>query len=113
MKSKLNAIINAQLKKLYTLKSKQECQCGKIQKAEIYKKKGDLLMAHSFELKQFEKKVTIKDYETGEDVLIELDEMLTVIENANKFYKLYKKAKTSFEHATELLKETELQIKYF
>jgi len=113
LKSKLNAIINAQLKKLYTLKSKQECQCGKIQKAEIYKKKGDLLMAHSFELKQFEKKVTIKDYETGEDVLIELDEMLTVIENANKFYKLYKKAKTSFEHATELLKETELQIKYF
>lgn len=113
LKNKLNAIINAQLKKLYTLKSKQELQCEKIEKAEIYKKKGDLLIAHSYEIKEFEKKVTLKDYETNEDIKIELDETLNAIENANKFYKLYKKAKTSFEHATELLKETELQIKYF
>ncbi len=113
LKNKLNAIINAQLKKLYTLKSKQESQCEKIEKAEIYKKKGDLLIAHSYEIKEFEKKVTVKDYETNEDIVIELDQTLNAIENANKFYKLYKKAKTSFEHATELLKETELQIKYY
>ena len=113
LKNKLNAIINAQLKKLYTLKSKQELQCEKIEKAEIYKKKGDLLIAHSYEIKEFEKKVTVKDYETNEDIVIELDQTLNAIENANKFYKLYKKAKASFEHATELLKETELQIKYY
>lgn len=113
IKNKLNAIINAQLKKLYNLKSKQKCSCEKIEKAEIYKKKGDLLMAHSFEFKESEKKVTIKDYETDENVVIELDETKNIIENANNFYKLYKKAKASFEHATELLKETEIQIKYF
>ena len=52
------------------------------------------------------------DFE-GNEIVIDLDENLSPSDNANRYYNLYKKAKSANEHASELLKETQSQFLYF
>lgn len=49
------------------------------------------------------------DYENNKDIIIELDETKTLKDNANKFYKLYNKGKTSVEKLTELTNNLKIQ----
>ena len=112
LKSKINRHIKGQLTKLYGLKSKQQEQINKLDKAVIYKNKADIIMSNLYNIKNGEKTVNLFDFE-GKEIIIELDENKTPTENANRYYNLYKKAKTAYEHANEMIKETEAQILYF
>ncbi len=111
LRLKIIKLIESQLKKLKTLKEKQQAQIEKIEAGEIYKQKADILMANSYFIKSGQKGVNLKDF-SGEDIFIALDENLSVTENANKYYALYKKMKSSNEHASSLIKETLSQILY-
>ena len=55
----------------------------------------------------------LDDYETGEKIQIDLDSDLSPVENANRYYKLYSKAKTANEIATEMMVKTEEKIEYY
>ena len=112
LKSKITKHISTQLNKLYSLKSKQEQQIDKLDKALNYKNKADIIMANLYSLKQGLKVATLYDFE-GNEITIDLDENMTPTENANRFYSLYKKTKTAFEHAVEMIKETNSQILYY
>ncbi len=112
LKSKITKHISTQLNKLYSLKSKQEQQIEKLDKAINYKNKADILMANLYSLKQGLKKVELYDFE-GNEITIDLDENLTPTENANRYYSLYKKTKTAYEHAVEMIQETNSQILYY
>ncbi len=112
LKNKLVTYINQQIKKLKTLKAKQQEQIDKIEKANIYKKKADILMANVYYIQSGLKQVTLNDFE-GNEIVIDLDENLSPKDNANRFYALYKKSKSANEHAQELIKETDSQILYF
>ena len=111
-KTKIIKTVNNQLNKLYSLKAKQEQQISKIEKANIYKNKADILMTNLYQVKQGQKKVELFDFE-GNEIIIDLDENKTPTENANRYYSLYKKTKTAHEHAAEMIKETNSQIMYF
>lgn len=113
LKTKLLTIINHQIKKLTQLKDKQEIQLNQIEKAQIYKKKGDILVANLYLIKQLVDKVELEDYETGDNIEIQLDPMLSPIENANRYYKLYKKTKSAYEYAKEMVEETKSQLDYY
>lgn len=112
IKSKIIKHISTQLKKLYSLKLQQEQQIKKIEKAQNYKNKADILMANLYSLKQGIKCANLWDFD-GNEIEIELDENLSPTDNANRYYSLYKKMKTAYEHAMEMIEETNSQILYY
>ena len=74
-----------------------------------YRLYGDLIMANLYNLKDYSEKISVFDYENNKTIEIKLDSLKTLKENANSFYKLYNKSKTSCLKLTELIKETTKQ----
>lgn len=104
--------IKSKLAKLQSLQSKQVEQIAKLKKGLLYKHKADIIMSNVYLLKTGMKKAVLYDFD-GKELEIELDENKSPIENANKYYALYKKSKSAYEHASEMIKETNSQIMYF
>jgi len=104
--------LNIQIEKLNNLKFKQDLQIQKFDKALLYKTKADVIMSNLYCLKQGDKTVKLYDFE-GKEMEIDFEENLSPIENANRYYSLYKKTKTAYEHAMNMSEETNLQILYF
>lgn len=100
-KSRLYAIVDARIKKLSKLVQVLENQINQAEKAETYKLKGDILMININH--KVLPKVIMQNPYNNENITIELDTNLTIIQNANRYYKLYKKAKTAMEYASEQL----------
>ena len=112
LRTKIIRTVSSQLKKLYTLKEKQCAQVDRIEKAIVYKQKADILMANAYYIKAGVKEALLYDFD-GNEIKIDLNENLSVIDNANRYYSLYKKAKSANEHALGLLEETNSQILYY
>ena len=72
------------------------------EKADKYRKYGDLIMANLYNNNDFSKQIFVNDWESGKEIKIELDETKTLKDNANRFYKLYNKAKASNIKCKEL-----------
>lgn len=113
LKNLLKAKIDKELKKLKNTYSNQKKQLEKSDKLEIYKLKGNLLTANAYMLKSGEKTVSLKDFETGSLVDIELDENKTPIENAQRYFTLYNKYKKAIQIALEMSEKTKVEIDYF
>lgn len=75
-----------------------------------YKDYGDLILTYGFQNKV--KDVLICQNLNGEEVKIPLDPLLTTAENANSYYKKYRKLKRSIEFLEKQIEETELKIEY-
>ena len=112
LKSKLISYIDSQLKKLHTLRIKQEEQIKKLDKAFEYKLKADIIMANIYNIKKIKELITLYDFE-GNEILINMDINISPIDNANKYYSMYKKVKSSFEHAKLMIEDTKASILYF
>lgn len=78
-----------------------------------YRLWGDLIMANLYNGKDFTPSIELYDWEHDCNITIELDPLLTLKENANKFYKRYNKSKKSIEKINEMLEENEIQIEYY
>ena len=113
LKQSLLSFVNKEYKKNVSTFDKQKTQTEKINKAQLQKKKADILMANLYQLKIGLSKTTLIDYETGEDIEIDLEPNLSPVENANRYYKLYSKAKTAYEIASEMMLKTKANIEYF
>lgn len=113
MKTSLNTKINKELKKLNNTLKNQQKQLEKEEKAKLYMLKGNLLTANAYQLKKGEKITALKDYETEEMIEIELDENMTPIENANRYFALYNKTKKACQIAKEMSDETLTEINYY
>lgn len=113
LKNLLKAKIDKELKKLKNTYSNQKKQLEKSDKLEIYKLKGNLLTANAYMLKSGEKTVSLKDFETGSLVDIELDENKTPIENAQRYFTLYNKYKKAIQIALEMSEKTKVEIDYY
>ena len=79
---------------------------------DIYKEYGDILMANLYNLKDVPEKAQLFNYYSGENVVIDLDNQISAAANANKYYKLYGKQKTSLEHIEKQLKLAKEDIEY-
>ncbi len=113
MKTSLNSKINKELKKINNTFKNQQKQLEKEEKAKLYMLKGNLLTANAYQLKKGEKITVLKDYETEEMIEIELDENMTPIENANRYFALYNKTKKACQIAKEMSDETLTEINYY
>jgi hypothetical protein len=60
----------------------------------------------------YSKKIEVLNYFTGVNVVIELDETKTLNENAQRYFKLYAKSKTTKEKSEQMLAELEMEREY-
>lgn len=103
MQNNYISLISKKQKKNKTSLLKMQKQVKSDEKADKYRLYGDLIMANLYNLRDFSKYIEVYDYENNKNVTIELDETKTLKDNANRFYKLYNKAKTSNIKLSELI----------
>src|SRR5699024_5332058 len=73
---------------------------------------GELLQANLWALKKGDRQATVENYYTGQPVTIRLDPRLGPNENAQKYFKDYKKKQTAHAMLQKLLVEREAEIEY-
>lgn len=81
--------------------------------SEINLKYGDLITTYQYQITKGDTKAILNDYDTLEDVHIDLDPKLSPIDNAQKYYKLYKKQSKSLDHLNEQIKIANEELSYF
>ncbi len=83
--------------------------------AEKWKRYGDLMLANLADAARIDEKVLVVDYfdETAPVIEIDVDQNLSLTEAAEKFFKLYTKARNAKEEITRRLQELETQIANF
>ena len=112
LKDTCRQIVFAKLKKDKNSLSKMEYKLQKSQDFDNYRHLGDLIMANLYNLKDYVKFVRVFDYLKNKEINIELDEQKTLKENANYFYKLYNKGKTTITKLSEFIESTKANINY-
>lgn len=109
LKSKLLTVTKTKLRKINSSLEKIKKQTKTQEKTYLYKKYGDLIMANIYNNKDFSNNIEVFDYETNSTIQIKLDIQKSLKENANEFYKLYKKAKTANLKTDEIVKSLEIE----
>lgn len=108
LKTHLTTITNQKIRKYSTSLKKLDEQLLREANCDKYRLFGDLIMANIYNNKDYSSFVEVYDYENDRNITIELDGTKNLKENANKYYKLYNKGKTSNQKLGEM-KELILQ----
>ncbi|MEG1048914.1 MAG: NFACT RNA binding domain-containing protein, partial [Oscillospiraceae bacterium] len=77
-----------------------------------YRLYGELLTANIYKTQRGMKNVTVENYYTNEDVSIPLDVKLNGTQNAQKYYKEYKKRQTAIKVLTTLIAQGDIELEY-
>jgi predicted ribosome quality control (RQC) complex YloA/Tae2 family protein len=83
------------------------------EKADELKLSGELILTYSYQIEKGMKDVEVENYYTNEKIRIQLDPLLTPIENSQKYYAKYQKAKKAIHHIHEQIELTNQEITYF
>lgn len=98
----LSALIERTSKK-YDIQLKQLKDSDGRDKYRIY---GELLQAYGHEVNPGDKSVTVDNYYDNTKLTIPLDENLTAVDNANRYFNKYNKMKRTYEASLQLVKES-------
>ena len=92
----------------------QTTELGETARGEEYRRTGDLIIANLYRLKRGDRAVALIDStaDPPADVKIKLDARLSPSDNAERFYKLYRKAKTAKAVLTEQIARCREEIGY-
>lgn len=82
------------------------------QKADDYRQRADLLMAHLQEWQPGLKQIQLPDFETGAATTITLDPERNAVQNAQALYKRHQKLKRARDYVEPLLAEVQQEIGY-
>ena len=110
--NKLFDIVNQKLKKTKNAISKIETLLKKRDNTEKYKLYGELLTANLYQKADYTKEIEVLNYFDNKNIKIELDETKTLNENAQRYYKLYTKSKTTKEKSVEMLNKLSVEKDY-
>ena len=98
--------------KIYKIKCpKCKCTFGYSEK-DKYKVYGEILTAYGYSIEPGTKKFETENFYTGEPITIPLDETLSPIDNAKKFYDKYAKLKRTGDALIDIIKTTKASIDY-
>lgn len=111
-RARLCAIIQPKLKRVNGSINKITALLKKRDKTDEYKLFGELLTANLYQKKDFSKSIEVFDYINEKNIVIDLDETKTLNENAQRYFKLYTKSKTTKEKSTEILKGLQIEKEY-
>lgn len=73
---------------------------------------GELISANLWQIPETGRSVTLNNYYTGEDITIPLDPRWSPAQNAQRYFKEYKKKQTAVQMLTKLLEESAVEIEY-
>ncbi len=118
-KDKLNSLkthflttVRQRINKTQNSLQKMTSQIKREENCDKYRLYGDLIMANLYSNKDYTDKITVYDYENNKNIIIDLNPVLTLKENANKFYKQYNKGKISKQKLSELKEELAQNFEY-
>ncbi len=109
---KISSIVNRALEKLHEREKYIKIDLGKAERAEEYKRFGDLLMMNKETIKKGLMSVELTDIYDSRNPIVEihLDSKLNAIANAQAYFKKYKKAKDALSIIKKRKTETQHQI---
>ena len=113
LKTHLTTITSQKIRKFENSVSKLSQQIEREQNSEKFRLFGDLIMANLYNNTDYSPEIEVFDYENNKNITIELDVTKTLKENANKFYKLYNKGKTSRQKLSEMREIFEADLGYY
>ncbi|MDR2609823.1 MAG: NFACT family protein [Clostridiales Family XIII bacterium] len=108
----LTRAVSTRLNKALLKKQRLLEDMNKAEKADEYRKQGDLITANIYRLERGMKSVSVLDYVDGREITIALDPLETPAQNAQRYYKKYAKAKTAKTEKRTQLELTEREIDY-
>lgn len=111
-KANLIRTIKSYLDRAYRKRFFQEGDLAKAHENEKYKVWGELLTAYAHQLNKGDRKAVLQDFYTGEAITIELDPRYTPIQNAQKYFKIYNKSRSTLKHLKELMSKNQQEIDY-
>ena len=111
-KSQLIEITGSKLKKINNSIDKISNLLKKRDKTEEYKLYGELLTANAYQKKNYIPQIEVFNYFSGENIVIELDSTKTLNENAQRYFRLYTKSKTTKEKSTQILNGLKIEKEY-
>lgn len=112
MQTNLSRTVKGWMDKAQKKRFLQESDLNKAREKEQLKIWGELLTAYAHQLKKGDTKAHLVDFNTGQEVTIELDPRLTPIGNAQKYYKAYNKSRITIKHLENYLQQTNQEIEY-
>lgn len=111
-KNRLYSIVQPKLKRVKNSIDKISALLKKRDKTQEYKLWGELLTANLYQKVDYHNKIEVFDYINNKNITIELDETKTLNENAQRYFRLYTKAKTTKEKSEELLRGLNIEREY-
>lgn len=112
-KSRLTAIIQPKLKRVKNSIAKITNLLQKRDKTEEYKLLGELLTANLYQKYDYKNFIEVYDYINCKNITIELDNTKTLNENAQRYFKLYTKSKTTKEKSAQILEGLNMEREVF
>ena len=111
-KNKLSEVVITRLKKTNNSVLKISLLLKKRENTEKYKLYGDILTANLYQKCDYQKNIELFDYINNQKITIPLDDTKTLTENAQRYYKLYNKSKTTKEKSQEMLDSLNIEKEY-
>lgn len=110
--SDLQKLVNSHIERLSRKLNMLKEELSENQNKEIYKIYGELITAEIYKIKKGDTALKAFNYYTGEDLEIPLDVMLTPAENAQHYFKIYRKSRTALVHNAEETKKAAMDLEY-
>ena len=82
-------------------------------KRDILKVKGELIQANLYNISKGDSVLVCLNYYNNEEIRIDLDIKKTPVQNSAKYFKKYKKLKTSIPYINKQIREAKNEMKYF
>ena len=111
-KAKLSEVVNTRLKKTNNSIAKISSLLKKRDNTDKYRLYGDILTANLYQKSDYQKCIELFDYINNQNIIIPLDDTKTLNENAQRYYKLYSKSKTTKEKSMEMLEGLNIEKEY-
>ncbi len=108
----LLSFVNKQISKYTKKLEKLNIELLEANDSDKYRIYGELLLSNN-NLKNKLSEIEVFNYYTNENIKIKLDNKITVLDNSNKYFKKYQKAKSSIKYINEQIEETNNEIEYF
>jgi predicted ribosome quality control (RQC) complex YloA/Tae2 family protein len=110
----LEKFIKNELEKNYNKLNNLNTDLDDAHHAMIYKQYGDLILTHAYQISKGQSTCEVENYyDDNKRIQISLDPLLNPIENSQRYFIKYQKAKSAIHHLAEQLRLTKEEIEYF
>ena len=110
--SDLRRVVSNALERARKKMDLQTRQLKDTEKRDKYKVYGELITTYGYQLEEGAKNLTCENYYTNEEITIPLDETISPMDNAKKYFERYNKLKRTYEALIVQLEETKEELSH-